>query len=64
MLKTRVVIYIHGGVIQQIETPDDPNMLEILIEDDDDKCIYRAGIVDIDEHGWNSYIERMDNKED
>lgn len=62
MLKTRLLIYVRGGVIQQIETPDDPDSLTVLIEDHDDEVTYNAGIATCDEEDWDEYLGAVESK--
>lgn len=62
MLKTRIMIYMLDGVIQSIETPDDPDSLEVVIRDvkilradRPVKIFYPAGVAPADEEDWNAY---------
>ena len=64
MLETRLMIYVRGGVIQQIETPGYPSQLVILIEDADDGVTYLAGVATCDEEDWQKYLKASKEEKD
>lgn len=64
MLKTRIVIYCSGGVVQEVATPDDPSSVQVILGDYDfenldldDEPVCYFPVTPISEVTYNEYVK-------
>ena len=60
--KLRIFIYVEGGVIQDVLTPDDDDDFEIIVKDIDNdeegsKCVFHPPVDYMSESDWEKLVK-------